>query len=90
MKRGICCLLVALGWWSIWYPQIALPGEAVQIVDEYGTVQDPAEVLECDSEEIPYELLKLMSEEEVQVRFKLVELIQQYMEKVGNRNGSCG
>lgn len=90
MKRGICCLLVALGWWSIWYPQIALPKEALQIVDESGTVQDAAEVLECDSEELPYELLRLLGEEEVQVRFKLVDLFYEYWEKVGNRNGSCG
>ncbi len=83
MKRCICCMLVVIGWWSIWYPQIALPGEAVQIIDESGTVQDPAEVLECDSEEIPYELLKMMSKENVQVRFKLVELLQEYVEKVG-------
>lgn len=89
MKRGICCLLVALGWWSIWYPQIALPKEAVQIMDEYGTVQDAAEVLECDSEELPYELLQLTMEEEVQFRFKIVELFYKYVEKVGKRNGSC-
>ena len=34
-------------------------------------------------EEIPYEILKLMSKEEVQVRFKCVELFQDYVEKVG-------
>lgn len=84
MKRCVCYMLIALGWWSIWYPQIALPKEAVQIVDESGTVQDPAKVLECDSEEIPYELLKMMSKENVQVRFKCVELFQDYVEKVGN------
>ena len=84
MKRCVCYMIIALGWWSIWYPQIALPKEAVQIIDESGTVQDPAEVLECDSEEIPYELLKMMSKENVQVRFKLVELLQDYVEKVGN------
>lgn len=84
MRRCVCYMLMAIGWWSIWYPQIALPGEVVQIVDANGTVQDPAKVLECDSEEIPYELLKLMSEENVQVRFKLVELFQDYVEKVGN------
>ena len=84
MKCCVCYMLIALGWWSIWYPQIALPGEAVQIVDENGTVQDLAKVLECDSEEIPYELLKMMSKENVQVRFKCVELFQDYVEKVGN------
>ena len=84
MKRCVCYMIIALGWWSIWYPQIALPKEAVQIIDESGTVQDPAEVLECDSEEIPYEMLKMMSKENVQVRFKLVELLQDYVEKVGN------
>ena len=84
MKRCVCYMLIALGWWSIWYPQIALPKEAVQIVDESGTVQDPAKVLECDSEEIPYELLKMMSKENVQVRFKCVELFQDYMEKFVN------
>lgn len=83
MRRCICCMLVAIGWWSIWYPQIALPKEAVQIIDESGTVQDPEEVLECDSEEIPYELLKMMRKENVQVRFKVVELLQEYVEKVG-------
>lgn len=83
MRRCVCYMLMAIGWWSIWYPQIALPEEVVQIIDESGTVQDPAEVLECDSEEIPYELLKLMNKENVQVRFKLVELLQEYVEKVG-------
>lgn len=85
MKRCVCCILMVIGWWSIWYPQIALPEEAVVIVDASGTVQDPAKVLECDSEELPYELLKLMSEENVQVRFRLVELFQDYLEKVGNK-----
>lgn len=84
MKRCICYLIIALGWWSIWYPQIALPKEAVQIVDESGTVQDPAEVLECDCDEVPYELIKYMSTEKVQVRFKFVELFQDYVEKVRN------
>lgn len=82
MKRCVCYMIIALGWWSIWYPQIALPKEAVQIVDERGIVQDPAEVLECDSDEVPYELLKMMSKENVKVRFRIVELVQDYMEKV--------
>ncbi|MBQ7775142.1 MAG: hypothetical protein IJ379_04390 [Lachnospiraceae bacterium] len=73
---------VAIGWWGLWYPELATAADTYVIVYEDGTVQTAAEVIECGlDEQACWELLQ-MDGEQIHFRSKLWQSLEEYIEKV--------
>ena len=76
--RAVVTLCAVLGWWGIWFPELAVWADAVCVVEEdssESTVQQKKEVWEiCEG------LLKA-DKEQIQVKSRLLQLVEQYRKK---------
>ncbi len=80
--RIAAVLSVAIGWWGLWYPQLATVADTYAIVQEDGTVLMSSEVIECElDEEYCAELLQADGSQ-VRFRSRLMEWLEEYFEKV--------
>ena len=52
--RVAVLLLIGLGWWGFWYPELEQAADAYVIILEDGTVQRASQVVECGLSESPY------------------------------------
>jgi len=76
--RAVVMMCAALGWWGIWFPELAVWADAVCVVEEEcseGTMQQGKEVREiCNG------LLKA-DKDQIQVKSRLLQLVEQYLKK---------
>lgn len=80
--RTFVCAVAAIGWWGLWYPEIAEYAGAYTVVEEDGTVQDDSEVIECESDESVYREWFKMDTSQIRFRSRLWQLAEEYLEKV--------
>lgn len=79
---GLAAILsVAIGWWGLWYPELAKAAGAYAIVQEDGTILLASEVVECELDEEAF--AKLLEAEDDQVRFRsrFLQWLEEYFEK---------
>ena len=72
----------AIGWWGLWYPELAKAADAYVIVNEDGTVQKASEVVECEFNEYSYLDLLKIDGEQIRFRSKIWQTVEEYFEKV--------
>ena len=74
--RAVVTMCAVLGWWGIWFPELAVWADAVCVVEEEcseGTQRK-------DIREICNGLLKA-DKEQIQVKSRLLQLVEQYLKK---------
>ncbi len=82
--RAMLVICAALGWWGIWFPELAVQTEAVCVVEENGqksTVQQGKKVLECGTVQEICDGLRHADKEQIQVRCRIFMLVEQYLHK---------
>ena len=76
--RAVVTMCAVLGWWGIWFPELAVWADAVCVVEEEcseSSVQQRKEVREiCNG------LLKA-EKGQIQVKSRLLQLVEQYWKK---------
>lgn len=75
-------LSVSIGWWGLWYPELATAADTYAIVSEDGTVQTPSEVIECELNEYSYSELLQMDCSEIHFSSRFWQWLEEYFEKV--------
>ncbi len=75
-------LSVAIGWWGLWYPELATEADTYAIVWEDGTVQSASEVIECELNGYSYMDLMEADNSQLQFRSKLWMKLEEYLKKV--------
>lgn len=79
--RAMIGMCLAIGWWDLWYPEIAREADVYKVVYEEGTVQKSEEVVKYEFSEYSfYDFLK-MDSEQIQFRSRLLEWIEEYLDK---------
>lgn len=79
--RMALCFSMAVGWWGLWYPELATAADTYAIVSEDGTVQKASEVVECGLNGYSYEELLQMDGTQLRFRSKLWQMIEEYFKK---------
>lgn len=72
--RGVLSLCIALGWWGIWFPELAVWTEAVCVVDE-NTEQSYEQ--SAGAREI-YNGLLHAQRDHVQIKSRLLQIVEKY------------
>ncbi len=75
-------LSVVIGWWGLWYPELATEAEVYAIVMEDGTVQSVSEVIECELSGYTYMDLMEADNSQIQFRSKMLMKLEEYLKKV--------
>ncbi len=79
--RAVLSLCVALGWWGIWFPELAVWAEAVCVVEEDSestAVQSGEKVVECETAREIYDGLLHADRKQIQVKSRLLQLVWKY------------
>jgi len=82
--RAVIMMCAALGWWGIWFPELAVWADTVCVVEEEyseNTVQQREKMIEYDAAWEIIEGLKQADREQIQVKSRLLQLIEQYLQK---------
>ncbi len=79
--RLAAILCVAIGWWGLWYPELAREAEAYAIVQEDGTVLMASEVIECELDEESYAELFQAEGNQVRLRSRFLLWLEEYFKK---------
>ena len=82
--RVVLMLCAVLGWWGIWFPELAVWPDAVCVAEdmrEETSVQTDEKVVECDSAREIYDGLLQADREQIQVRSRLLKLLEQHLRK---------
>ncbi len=82
--RTVLLMCAAIGWWGIWFPELAVWTGAVCAEDgqqQKNTVQQKEKVIECDSVREIYEGLLQADREQIQMKSRLLTMIDQYLQK---------
>ncbi len=82
--RAVVMMCAALGWWGIWFPELAVWADAVCVVEEEcseNTVQQGEKVIECDTVREICDGLRQADKGQIQVKSRLLQLIEQYLQK---------
>ena len=82
--RMAAVLCAAIGWWGLWYPELATAADAYAIVQEDGTVLSASEVMECEFDEETYAELLQADSSQVRFRSRFLQWLEEYFEKVGS------
>lgn len=80
--RVALILSMAIGWWGLWYPELATAADAYVVVQEDGTVQTASEVIECGLDECTYWEMLQADGDQVRFRSKLWQMLEEYWKKV--------
>ena len=82
--RAVVMMCAALGWWGIWFPELAVWADAVCVVEEehsQNAVQQGEKVVECDTVREICEGLRQADKGQIKVKSRLLQLIEQYLQK---------
>ena len=82
--RAVLLMCAALGWWGIWFPELAVWADAVCVVEEESsgdTVQQAEKVVEYDTVREIYHGLRQADKTQIQVKSRLLQMIEQYLQK---------
>lgn len=82
--RAVLSLCAALGWWGIWFPELAVWAEAVCVVEEdseSAAVQRGENVAEYETAREIYDGLLHADREQIQVKSRLLQLVERYLQK---------
>ena len=82
--RAIVTMCAVLGWWGIWFPELAVWADAVCVVEEENsedTAQQTGKVIEYDTVQEIYTGLLKADKEQIQVKSRLLQLVEQYLKK---------
>lgn len=82
--RAVLMICAALGWWGIWFPELAVWADAVCVVTQdsaQGSVQQGEKVVECDTAQEICDGLLHADKEQIQLRSRLFTLLEQYLQK---------
>lgn len=79
--RAMLSMCLVIGWWDFWYPEITREADVYRVVYEEGTVQKSEEVVKYEFSEYSfYDFLK-MDSDQIQFRSRLLEWIEEYLDK---------
>lgn len=79
--KTVFTICAALGWWGIWFPELALWTEAVS-VEEQQAVQSEENLLEYETAAQFCNSLLSADREEIQIKSRLLQLVEEYFKKV--------
>jgi len=81
--RAILTICAALGWWGVWFPELAVWTDAVCVIPEKKemSVQWEENVVEYKSVSDIYKGLMQADKEQIRVKSRLLEIICSYFEK---------
>ncbi len=82
--RAVLTLCAALGWWGVWFPELAVWADIVCVAEEDETntsVQAGENVVECEAAREIYDDLLYADKDQIQVKSRLLQLIGQYLQK---------
>ncbi len=74
-------LVLAIGWWDVWYPELTKAAGVYEVVCEETTVQTPEEMLECGLGEDAYRNWMKADGEQIRFRFRFLEWMEEYWNK---------
>ena len=87
MKRKWCelmsyaVILLAIGWWDFWYPELTKAAGVYDVVYEENTVQLSEEMIECEFNEDTFQSWIKTNGEKIHFRFRIWEWIEEYRNK---------
>ena len=82
--RAVLTVCAALGWWGIWFPELAVWTEAVCAVkdeDESASVQKEKDVVEYETAREVLDGLMHADREQIRIRSRLLEAVERYLQK---------
>ena len=82
--RAVVTMCAVLGWWGIWFPELAVWADVVCVVEEENSgdiVQQGGKVIECDTVQEIYTGLLKADKEQIQIKSRLLQLVEQYFKK---------
>lgn len=74
-------LLLAMGWWDFWYPELTKAAGVYEVVYEESAVQKSEEMVECEFNGDMYRGWLKTDCDKVHFRFRILELIEEYRNK---------
>jgi len=84
--RTAVAVCAAIGWWGLWYPELATAADTYAIVLEDGTVLPASEVIECKFSELDCEELLQADGSQIRFRSRFLKWLEEYFEKVGSED----
>lgn len=79
--RAVLILCAALGWWGLWFPELAVWSDAVVVREENASVQQEENVIEWETAQTLYRDLMQADRDQIQVRSRLLEWISGMFER---------
>lgn len=82
--RAVVTICAALGWWGIWFPELAVWTEVVCVVEDGQqgkSVQMEENVVECEDVRRICEGLLKADKEQIRLKSRLLVLIERYLQK---------
>lgn len=79
--RVFISVCLAVGWWDFWYPELADAAGVYNVVYEESAIQTPEEMIEYGLDEYTYYDLMKTDRDDIRFRFRLWEIIEEYMNK---------
>lgn len=84
--RAAAVVCAAIGWWGLWYPELATAADSYAIVQEDGTVLPASEVIKCEFDERYCEELLQAEGSQIRFRSRFLQWLEEYFEKVGSED----
>lgn len=87
--RAIVMICAALGWWNVWFPELAVWADAIRVVEET-PVEDGSvsETVQLHENVVKYEDVREICDgllsagrEQIRLKSRLLVLLEQYLRK---------
>ena len=79
--RVFISICLAIGWWDFWYPELTEAAGVYEVVYEESAIQTSEEMIKYELDEYTYYDWMKMDCKDVRIRFRLWELIEEYLDK---------
>ena len=82
--RTVLMMCVALGWWGIWFPELAVWTEAVcavEVEEKSSSVQSEDNVVQLETAREVYEGLLHAERDQICIKSRLFEIIERYLQR---------
>jgi len=78
--RVIFIMCVALGWWGVWFPELAVWTEAICIAEETDDAQIEKNVAEYESAREIFNGLMHAQRDQIRIRSRFLEIVERYLQ----------
>ena len=79
--RVLVSICLAIGWGDFWYPELTEAAGVYEVVYEESAIQTSEEMIKYELDEYTYYDWMKMDCKDVRIRFRLWELIEEYLDK---------